>query len=126
MPIKRVRWVMDEIVQYGGLRPRFIGFDGAVLDKRLRYMLKLENDMTGLYVGRVWSQSPATEAGLLSGDIIRAIDGEIILRKQDFTRLIYEAQVGTKLHLKVQRGNELLDSVLTISAGPVTPPAGGN
>ncbi len=118
MPIKRVKWVMNEIVQYGGLRPRVIGFDGVVLDKRLRYMLKLDSDMTGIYVVRVYPDSPATEAGLQVADIVRAINGQIILRKQDFTRLIYEAQVGTKLALKVQRGDQFLDTVLTISSNP--------
>ena len=121
MPIKRVKWVMDEIVQYGGLRPRVIGFDGVVLDKRVRYMLKLDNDMTGIYVVRVYPDSPATKAGLQVRDIVRAINGQVILRKQDFTRLFYEAQVGTKLYLKVQRGEKLWDTVLTVSA---TPPAG--
>jgi S1-C subfamily serine protease len=89
-----------------------------VLDKRLRYMLKLDSDMTGIYVVRVYPDSPATEAGLQVADIVRAINGQIILRKQDFTRLIYEAQVGTKLALKVQRGDKFLDTVLTISSNP--------
>jgi S1-C subfamily serine protease len=116
LPIKRVKWVMDEIVQYGGLRPRVTGFRGVVLDKRWRYMLKLDDDMTGIYVGLVYPDSPASDAGLQVGDIVRAINGQLILRKQDFTRLIYEAQVGTKLHLKVQRGDEIRDTVLTISS----------
>ncbi|HKI84068.1 MAG TPA: trypsin-like peptidase domain-containing protein, partial [Candidatus Krumholzibacteria bacterium] len=124
LPIKRVKWVMDEIVQYGGLRPRVTGFLGAVLDKRWRYLLKLDDDMTGIYVGRVYPDSPASEAGLKVGDVIRAINGQVILRKQDFTRLIYEAQVGTKLHLKVQHGDEMWDTVLTISSHPPATPSG--
>jgi len=125
LPIKRVKWVMDEIVQYGGLRPRVTGFRGVVLDKRWRYLLKLDDDMTGIYVGRVYPDSPASEAGLQVGDIIRAIDGQLILRKQDFTRLIYEAQVGTKLHLNVQRGDEMRNTVLTISSRIPAPSTNG-
>ena len=118
VPINRVRWVMDEIIRYGGLRPRFSGFDGAILDKRLRYMLNLESSMTGLYVGRVWPHSPAQRAGLKAGDVIRVIEGQSIRRKLDFTRMVFEARVGSQLHLQVQRGDEIFGTVLTLSAGP--------
>jgi len=123
VPINRVRWVMDEILQYGELRPRFAGFHGAVLDRRLRYLLQLDDSMTGLFVGEVWAGSPAEKAGLEPGDVIRAIDGRPILRKIDFNRTILEARVGSRLHLSVQRGDEIFDTDLTLAERPRPKPS---
>jgi serine protease Do len=114
VPINRVRWVVNEILEFGGLRPRFHGFDGFILDKHWRLVLELDESVYGLYLTRIVPDSPALEAGLQAGDIIQAIGGQPLLRGRDFYRVMYESPLGSQLSLRVQRGDEVFDTELTL------------
>ncbi len=118
VPINRVRWVLDEIVQYGRVRPNFSGIYGSVLNKQQRYKWGLGDDVTGFFVERVWRNSPADEAGIMPGDVIRTIEGQPIRRKFDVTRMLFATRVGSQIKLQVQRGDKIFDTTLTLSEGP--------
>lgn len=60
-------------------------------------------------VTRVFKDSPAYEAGMLAGDIIRAVDGiEVNEDNLDDLKELVTGERGTEVVLDVQRGNELI------------------
>lgn len=72
----------------------------------------------GAQVGEIFEGTPAERAGLRSGDVIEALDGEPI---EDFEAL--RARVGTRppgaeVTLRVRRGDRTLDLDVTLGARP--------
>lgn len=117
VPINRVRWVLNEILEFGEMRPRYHGFDGIVIDGYARRVLEMSPDIHGVLVTRVDPGSPAAVAGLREGDIIHAIGGQSLLRKRDYYRVLYESPLGSRLVLVVARDGEVHELELTLAEG---------
>lgn len=60
----------------------------------------------GVVIVAVGIASRATRAGILQGDVIKAVDGMVIKNTNDLNSAI-EAKMGQQLQLTVQRGNQL-------------------
>jgi S1-C subfamily serine protease len=66
---------------------------------------------TGLHVARVLRGSPAAEAGIRSGDVVVAIDGERIATTTAIQRLMVEGAIGRPLEITVWRNGALVDVI---------------
>jgi serine protease Do len=55
---------------------------------------------------RVLEGMPAEKAGLAVGDIVVAIDGNLVTNRSEFHRMIGDRQPGEELEFKVRRGDE--------------------
>lgn len=60
----------------------------------------------GVVIVAVGIASRATKAGILQGDVIKAVDGMVIKSTSDLNNAI-ESKMGQQLQLTVQRGNQL-------------------
>ena len=81
-----------------------------VLEYRLQRNLPTDN---GILIVRVIKNAPAYHAGLLAGDIIVKINGEV-LGTEDFREVVGKYKIGTKLKVDFYRGNELKQVTVTI------------
>ena len=72
----------------------------------------------GVVVTQVVADSPADKAGLRSGDLIVAADGQTIDGAHPLDALIRQKKVGDTMELKVQRGNENQTLKATLGASP--------
>jgi len=75
-------------------------------------------------ISQVLPNSPAQEAGLKAGDIIRAVDGEIIESASD-TRRIFSLAVGTPLQVEVERAGAIQSFSITPRLGDMDDGLGG-
>lgn len=66
----------------------------------------------------VLANSPASAAGLQTGDVITAVNGVSISPNNSLSSLIDENQVGTKVNLTVLRGSSTKTIVVTIGNEP--------
>jgi S1-C subfamily serine protease len=80
-------FVLGEIIRHGRVRRAYIGVGAAthILPRRLVLRHELTQD-TGAVLTQVESEGPADQSGLMTGDVILAIDGATILGASDLVR----------------------------------------
>ena len=73
----------------------------------------------GVFVGEVSENSPAEEAGMLSGDIITKFDGRDITTMEGLSEKLRTKKAGEKVKVVVNRSDngEYKEKTLTITLG---------
>jgi serine protease Do len=107
IPADVVRHVFEQIVEHGRVIRAWVGID------RNLEPLGFEAEVRGVRVGHVAKNSPAAEAGLQPGDIIRTLGGLTIdaMHMDDLPpirRHIAEARVGHELGVRLWRDGKQL------------------
>ena len=101
------RFVVGEIIRHGRVRRAFLGVAAGTVPLPRRIALRLGfQQATGAVVTAVESASPADEAGLLSGDIITAIDGVTIHGADAVVRTLDADRIGRTIPIDVLRRSE--------------------
>ncbi len=101
------RFVLGEIIRHGRVRRAFLGIAAGTVPLPRRIALRLGYEQaTGAVVTAVESGSPADEAGLLSGDIVTAIDGVTVRGADDLVRTLDADRIGRTLPVDVLRRSE--------------------
>ncbi len=93
--------------------------DGAW--KRPWIGIVMEDGEDGVAVNRVMPQSPASRAGLRSGDLILSVDGQAARQSRDVQRGIMNRKAGESVRVEVRRGRESLDLTLVTESMPAPP-----
>src|SRR5262249_50987167 len=93
IPADRARRVIDDLLRFGELQPRWSGVRLLTVDPELaqRYDLPVRR---GAMVFRVYPDSPAAEAGLAEKDVLVAVGGHAVAAREDVTTALYTASVG--------------------------------
>ncbi len=83
------RFVLGELIAHGRVRRAYLGIGAGtiVLPRRIALRLGLEQTR-GAVVSSVEPDSPADHAGLLTGDILLAVDGVPVASAGDLVRLL--------------------------------------
>ena len=111
IPINSVRSIVKSIIENGYIAKPYIGVTVTdVSEETQSYGLP-----KGAAIKSVVEDSPAEKAGLMTNDIITAVNGEEISGKSDLVKYIKAANVGDKLKLTVYRQGQTLD--LTVEVG---------
>ncbi|MBK9081749.1 MAG: trypsin-like peptidase domain-containing protein [Rhizobiales bacterium] len=101
-------FVLGEIVRHGRVRRAYVGVGAAVatLPRRIALRLGLAQ-ATGALVTAVERGSPADEAGVLTGDIVIALDGREVTSAGDLVRKLDASLIGRTAPLDVLRRSEV-------------------
>lgn len=111
IPTNIVKKVINNIIDTGGNVERAdIGVSGYDVNNELisEFGLKLKNNQ-GFYVDAVEKRSSAQLGGLLPGDVIIAINNNIVKDYDDIEKNIKFNKVGDKLNIKVNRQGKEID-----------------
>jgi S1-C subfamily serine protease len=102
-------FVLGELVRHGRVRRAFIGIAAqqTAIPPRRRRVFGLAQD-GAVMVGTVEPDSAGARAGLKPGDIIVALDGEVIAGADDLVRALTGDKIGRDVALDVLRGTERL------------------
>jgi S1-C subfamily serine protease len=60
-------------------------------------------------VDGVKDEGPGASSGLLAGDIIISMNGQVVLNIQDYMKLLASFEEGQSVPIKVKRGDEIID-----------------
>jgi S1-C subfamily serine protease len=100
-------FVLGELVAHGRVRRAYLGIGASTvpLPRRIALRLGLAQRM-GAVVSAVQTGSPADHAGLLSGDILLAVDGTPITGADDLVRLLDAEKIDRTIPLDVLRRSD--------------------
>ncbi|HOQ89493.1 MAG TPA: trypsin-like peptidase domain-containing protein [Candidatus Hydrogenedentes bacterium] len=110
LPINRVKRVADELIRYGRRRDPWFGFRGQSVAETDPYTLSqigVSVD-TGVLVTEVVRDTPAAKAGLQPGDVVLAINGEVVEHPLDVDFINWALFVGDTAEFDVARGSKTL------------------
>ena len=113
IPIDLAWKVKDQIVAHGKVEHARLGVTIQEVNQALADWFKLDKP-EGALVSSVEPRSPADQAGLHSGDIIRKVDGRAIASSGDLPAIISLATPGDKAALEVWRKGAVLQITATL------------
>jgi serine protease Do len=111
IPVDKVAAVASGLLAANNLNRAWIG---------MIHSGKVDASRQGMAIGTVEARSPASLAGLASGDIITSVDGAPIQRPLDFHRAMLDCKPGQKLRLAVLRGDDTLAMSIELGDAPET------
>lgn len=117
IPANQAQDIMNQLVKTGKVQRGYLGITGGEIDRTMAKALGLEKP-TGVIVGSVVENTPAAEAGLKEGDVIRTINGEQIEGWISFRTKIASKMPGDKVKLGILRDGSKQTVTVTLGELP--------
>jgi len=102
VPSNRVRWVLEEVREFGHYRQANWGVVLHPLTGEIMAALDITNPV-GFIVRDIIEDSPAWRGGLRLHDVVRTINGVPLDSRDTVIRLVYEAIVGDRIEFTAER-----------------------
>jgi serine protease Do len=115
IPVDAVKLVLPQLIATGHVTRGRLGVLIQGMDDDLAGALGLDHPH-GALVEQVESGGPAERAGLKSGDLILAVDGQDIAHSEDLPRTIAPHKPGSSVRLTVLRDKKTKDVGVTLAA----------
>ena len=125
IPINMARGVMDQIVEHGKVIRGYLGVTIQAVDPDLGKAFGLSHG-GGALIGDVSANSPASKAGLQTGDIVLELNGQTVNGPDDLSVRISEMAPGSVAHLQVFRNGQNKNVDVTLGELPEKTPAAQN
>ncbi|HEY1786792.1 MAG TPA: Do family serine endopeptidase [Verrucomicrobiae bacterium] len=121
VPVNLARHVAERLISGGKVNRGYLGVHPEDITPGLAYSFNLSTE-NGALVGFVETGTPAEKAGIKSGDVITAFNGETVNDANDLMLAVADCSPDTKASVKILRdGKErTLDVVLAERPGEVT------
>ena len=117
IPSNTAREIMQSILRRGRLQLPFLGVDMQDVNPVLAREFGL-SDLHGALVSDVVPNSPAAQAGLQVGDVVRSFDGRPIRNSTELKNAIAEAEVGRAVTIGLRRAGRDGQVSATLSEKP--------
>lgn len=114
IPVNIALAVMEQLKLYGEVRRGHLGLEVQGVNASLAEAVNLSPDQAGVIVTQVDPTSPASEAGIQSGDILLAINRQAVESVADFYGRSATLMVGDSVKISLQRLDRRLAVDLTI------------
>ena len=99
--------ILSALMRNGRVRRAFLGIAGGTRALSAA-VAQRTGRKAGVEIQEVVAGSPAASAALRGGDVIVEVDGSPVTRAGDLQRLMVEGRIGSKLPLRVVRGERLV------------------
>lgn len=117
IPAETVKAVVAKLKDKGYVERGWIGVKVQGVNEGIADSLGMKN-VEGAIVDEAQSDGPAAQAGVKSGDVITAINGDAVKDSRDLARKIGAMSPGAKVTLSVQRNGEQKSIALTLKQMP--------
>ncbi len=119
IPADRAQRVVDDLLRFGELQPLWLGMRLMTIDPSSRRARATR------WRTACWSSASTTARrrrgpGVLSGDLVTAVDGRPVAAREDLSTAYYSVPPGTPLLLELRRGKE----TLKFAVAAIRPPQG--
>ncbi len=117
IPIDDAKPIIDQLIDKGSVVHAWLGVSGSTLDPQTASQYNLPIDK-GAILRSVQANAPAAKAGLQSGDIIVAVNGNTVDSMDQLIAEIRKYQVGDTITIDYYRGNEKNQTTVTLEERP--------
>lgn len=107
LPINSVREIMEKLITDGSIERPAVGISVTTITKALAAEYRLPVS-SGVYVASVVKGGPASQAGVLAGDIILSANGRKVVEQAELVAIIGECSVGDEIELEILRGSDTI------------------
>lgn len=104
-PSSTIAPIVDQILRYGQIRRGWIGVRIQSVSPEIAATLGLA-DAHGALVAGVTPGGPAAAAGIETGDLVTAFDGQDIREMRDLPRIVAETEIGKQATIVVMRAGK--------------------
>jgi len=115
IPSQLVRTTADQLIAHGKVEHGYLGISINDVTPDNAHFFKLP-DATGAIVAQVSPDSPASEGGLKTGDVVSSVNGQRILNASGLQMTVSEMAPGTKINLQVVRDGKPETVNLTVGS----------
>ena len=105
IPSNIVRKVVEDLLEFGTVQRAFIGVNISDITPRIASELDLEVS-NGVYVGGVTENGAAENAGIQTGDVIMAIDGQRVTKSSELQEIIGRKRPGDQVKIDLDRNGK--------------------
>jgi serine protease DegS len=112
IPVDTAMKVLDDISQYGRVLRGALGIVPKAVPPNLATELQLQQGM-GILITAIYSNSPAHHAGLMPGDIIIKLDGNLIMGNDAGLDVIAKSVPGKEIPILVYRQGKVTTLKIT-------------
>jgi serine protease Do len=117
IPINNAKRIIKDLISYGKVRRGWLGVSVQDMTPELLRYFKLERQR-GVLVTKVFSKSPAHQAGLKQGDVILQLDDHEISKKLEYQQRVGSYTVGNKIKFSILRDGREKNIRLQVKAIP--------
>ena len=111
------KWVSDQLVARGSVRRAYLGVRIEPVSHEIAGQFGVPTGR-GAVVREVFSNTPATEAGLKPGDVILEFAGKPVANPQELTMAVDRAAAGQRQPLTVMREGKRVTLEVTVREQP--------
>jgi len=126
VPINTAKRVAEEIMETGEVQYPYIGIRMVTLTPDIKAQLQQLPQQnfeitteSGVLIVETVGGSPASQAGLQPGDVIREINGETVEESEQVQRIVEQQNVGDRVSLLIERNREPLEITVELERLPV-------
>jgi serine protease Do len=117
IPMNMVKHVAEEIIKYGKVSWGYLGILPQEITNDIAEALGVQ-PRSGILVGQVMADTPAADAGVKTGDIITALNGEKMGNVDQFRLKVAQAGVGQDVKLTILRKGKTEDVTVKLAERP--------
>ncbi|HLX42191.1 MAG TPA: DegQ family serine endoprotease [Bryobacteraceae bacterium] len=117
VPINMARHDMDQILAHGKVERGYLGILPQNITPAMAKALNI-SETNGALVGDVTANSPASKAGLKTGDIILSVNGEAVSDANQLRLKIGNLDPSSKINLKVMRDGRSMEIPVQLGEFP--------
>ena len=114
IPSNQAIAVLEQLEEFGSTRRGWLGVSITSISDEIVETLGLPEGTTGTLVNDVMPNSPASEAGLIAGDLILEVDGIKIEGSRELSRMIADTEVGKTVTLSLIRKGKQIEVKVTL------------
>lgn len=121
IPVSTAKQVMESIIKTGGVTRGWIGVEVQEISPALAESFKLK-DTRGAIIAGVLRNGPADKAGIKPGDVLVAIEDNVVTDPQNMLTLVAGLLPGSTARLKLRRGQEEIEAKVVVGKRPKPQP----
>ena len=116
IPINTATPIIDEIKENGTYEQAYIGISGMNVEAvKAQYQTDFKADK-GIYVMHIYTNSPASKAGLQEGDIITAVNGTSVGDMSALKKELVKYRPGDTIKVTYERDKQSSTAEVTLAA----------